>query len=70
MIGGGVMKRPTNDPTKTRLTGGFMAGLEANLWQPSFERADLTAGGRLILLPSASHHQLYIIALTIGLRFG
>src|SRR6266850_4296565 len=34
VIGGGVLRRPTNDSTKTKVTGGLMAGLEAHLWGP------------------------------------
>lgn len=71
VIGGGLFRRPTNDPAKTRLTGGLMAGLEGQLWRPgATDHLDFTGGGRVVVLPSASHHQLYIIALTLGLRFG
>jgi hypothetical protein len=70
VIGGGVMKRPTNDPTKRRLTGGFMAGIEGHLWSPPVDWADFTAGARVILVPTTNRRQLYIIGLTLGLRVG
>jgi hypothetical protein len=70
VLGGGVMRRPTNDPTKKKLTGGFMAGIEAGLWRPTVDWVDAAAGARLILMPSANHHQIYMLALTLGLRFG
>lgn len=70
-LGGGVMRRPTNDPTKTRLTGGFQAGIETSIWRPrQTDRVDGTAGARLILLPAGSGHKLYMLALTFGLRLG
>lgn len=70
VIGGALLRRPTNDPTRTRLTGGVMAGLEAGLWRPSVDWVDATAGGRLIVMPSSNHRQLYMVVLTLGLRFG
>jgi len=70
VLGGGVMRRPTNDSTRKHLTGGVMAGLEAGLWTPSIDWVDVTAGGRLFLMPSANHHQLYVFVLTLGFRFG
>src|SRR5258708_2826578 len=44
VLGGGVMRRPTNDPTTSRLTGGIMAGIESGLWRPDAEWFDATAG--------------------------
>jgi hypothetical protein len=71
VIGGALLRRPTNDPARTRLTGGGMAGLEAGLWRPSsVDWVDATAGGRLIVMPSSNHRQLYMVVLTLGLRFG
>jgi len=70
VIGGGVMRRPTNDPFKKRLTYGIEAGIESSLWKPPLDWVDATGGARLILMPAAGHGQLYIIALTFGLRFG
>jgi hypothetical protein len=70
VLGGGVMRRPTNDPTTSRLTGGVMAGIESGLWKPDADWVDATAGLRLILMPSTNHRQIYILALTLGIRFG
>lgn len=70
VIGGGVFRRPTNDPTSNRLTGGVMAGIESGLWRPAADWVDATAGLRLILMPSSNHRQIYILALTFGIRVG
>jgi hypothetical protein len=70
VIGGGVMRRPTNDPSKNKLTGGIMGGIESGLWKPASDWVDATAGLRLILMPSTNHRQIYILALTLGARFG
>lgn len=70
VFGGTLLRRPTIDPNKTRLTGGIMAGIEAGMWTPSVNWFDATAGGRLILMPAAYHHPVYLFALTFGLRFG
>jgi hypothetical protein len=70
VLGAALMRRPTNDPTKTRLTGGVTAGLEAGVWRPSYDWVDVTAGGRVIVMPSSNHRQLYMLAITLGLRFG
>jgi hypothetical protein len=70
VLGAALLRRPTNDPTKTRLTGGVTAGLEAGLWRPSYDWVDVSAGGRLIVMPSSNHRQLYMLAISLGLRFG
>jgi hypothetical protein len=69
-LGGGVVQRPTNDPSKKRLTGAFQLGFEGNLWHPPVDWADGAMGLRLILMPAGNHRELYFIALTMGLRLG
>jgi hypothetical protein len=69
-LGGGVVQRPTNDPSKKRLTGAFQLGFEGNLWHPPVNWADGAMGLRLILMPAGNHRELYLIALTMGLRLG
>ena len=70
VLGGGVVRRPTNDPAKTRLTGAIQAGVESGLLSTPVNWLDATAGVRLILMPAGDHHQVYILALTFGLRAG
>jgi hypothetical protein len=70
VLGGALLRRPTNDPTMTKVTGGLMAGVESGLWRPGSDWVDTTAGLRLILMPSSNHRQIYILALTLGARFG
>ena len=69
-LGGGVVRRPTNDSTKKRLTGAIQVGIESSLWRPSVDWVDATGGLRLILMPAGNRHQIYILALTLGLRVG
>lgn len=69
-IGGGVVRRPTNDPTKTRLTGAFIAGVESNAANLGPRWLDVTGGVRLLLMPAGDHHQIYVLALTFGVRAG
>jgi hypothetical protein len=70
IVGAGVMRRPTNDPTKTRLTSGYMAGVESNLRDLPTDHADLTGGLRLTLLPAGNRHFLYTVEVTAGIRIG
>jgi hypothetical protein len=69
-IGGGVVRRPTNDPDKTRLTGAFQLGVEGSLWRPPVNWFDATAGLRLVLMPTGNGRRIYLVALTMGLRAG
>ena len=69
-IGGGVVRRPTNDPTRTRLTGAVQAGVESSIWTPANDWADVTGGLRLILMPAGDRHQIYVLGLTFGIRAG
>ena len=69
-IGGGVARRPTNDPTKTRLTGAFQLGVESSVWRPPVSWFDTSMGLRVVLMPSTSHRMLYMLGLTLGIRAG
>jgi hypothetical protein len=69
-LGGGVVRRPTNDPAKTRLTGAFQLGVESSLWRPPVSWFDTTMGLRVVLMPTTSHRMLYMLGLTLGIRAG
>jgi hypothetical protein len=70
VLGGGVVQRPTNDPDKKHLTGAFQLGVEGNVWRPPVSWADASMGLRAILMPSGNRRQIYLIALTMGIRVG
>lgn len=69
-IGGGVLRRPTNDPAKDRETWALHVGLESDLFKPPVDWADLSAGMRLLVMPGTNKRQLYVLAVTFGVRLG
>jgi hypothetical protein len=69
-FGGGVLRRPTNDPEVDRETWGLQVGIESDMYRPRVDWADLSAGLRLLMMPGNERRYLYNIAITVGIRIG
>ena len=69
-IGGGVVTRATADPAVDRRSWAIQAGFESDLTRLPVSWADLTAGARLLVMPGSIDRNVYIAALTFGIRVG
>jgi hypothetical protein len=69
-VGGGVLRRPSNDPLKDRHTWGAQLGLESDLADLPVDWADLSAGARVVVMPASNNRYLYMLAVTLGVRIG
>ena len=70
-FGFAVMNRPTNDTASSKLsrkTGAVVGGVESQLAGTPLRFADVSGGARFVLMPGGHHRQLYVIAVTLGLR--
>ncbi|HEY6219008.1 MAG TPA: hypothetical protein VIV65_03055 [Gemmatimonadaceae bacterium] len=71
-FGFAVMHRPNNDPSSTKLTrttGALVGGVESQMLRTPFRFADISGGARVVLMPGGNHRELYLLAVTLGLRF-
>lgn len=69
-FGGGVLRRPTLTPGEHRETWGAQVGFETILSPLPVNWSDLSAGGRLLLMPGSDKTVIYMLAIGLGIRIG